>query len=134
MPEIVTVGSSTNISGVHEVYATNNKAIAGASFTQSIYSKDGTGVVAGVGGGIAIGGKLTGGSYEEYAFIEGVKETNVSGNSKGNLILKVRNAVGTAVEGMRIYSGGGINMANLPTSAPATAGDIWNNAGVLTIV
>lgn len=53
----------------------------------------------------------------------------VTGNVTGN----VTGSVAGPVAATTLSASGAITFASLPTSDPAVAGQLWNNAGVLTV-
>lgn len=54
---------------------------------------------------------------------------NVTGDVTGN----VTGGVAGAVAATTLSASGAVTLSGLPTSDPAVAGQLWNNAGVLTV-
>ena len=53
--------------------------------------------------------------------------------SEGGFQTITKNATTGAITVTAIINGGTIILPNLPTSDPLVAGQLWNNAGVLTV-
>lgn len=52
---------------------------------------------------------------------------------EGNITGNVTGGVAGAVAATTLSASGAVTLSALPTSDPAVAGQLWNNAGVLTV-